>query len=297
MKAAPGGRARQIAPIEELAGRAGDERVMRYLPLVRFVAEKIHRRLPPGVDLESLVHSGVVGLLEALNRFDPGRGVEFETYARYRIRGEVMQCLRSLDWVSRSVRAWGRRIEGARAALAARLGREPTSEEMAQELAIPLETYFRVDQQVADASLLSIEALSVAGETDWERLEEAYASADACDPLRFIEGKDLVEKLSLAVEALPDRERLVVTLYYHEELTLREIGEILSLSEGRICQIFAQAVGRLRNALGVTPGGNGRRSGRNGARGAPSAEENEARGREPKSRAAEGRQRGRPRAR
>ena len=105
--------------------------IAKYLPLVRFVAEKVHRRLPPGVDLESLVHSGVIGLLEALDRFDPKRGVEFEVYARYRVQGEVMQCLRSLDWVSRSVRSWGRKMEAARVKLAGQLVREPTADEMA----------------------------------------------------------------------------------------------------------------------------------------------------------------------
>ena len=143
---------------------AKEELVTQYLPLVRFVAEKIHRRLPPGVDLESLIHSGVVGLLEALDRFDPKRGVEFEVYARYRIQGEVMQCLRSLDWVSRSVRSWGRKMEAARAKLAGQFVREPTAEEMAKELEIPLERYFRFDQQVNDATLLSLDDLAVASE-------------------------------------------------------------------------------------------------------------------------------------
>src|ERR1700752_2629098 len=115
-----------------------EELVTKYLPLVRYVAERVHRRLPPGVDLESLVHAGVVGLLEALERFDPKRGVDFEIYARYRIQGEVMQCLRSLDWVSRSVRSWGRKIEAARLKLAGALVREPQAEEMAKELGIPL---------------------------------------------------------------------------------------------------------------------------------------------------------------
>jgi RNA polymerase sigma factor for flagellar operon FliA len=231
---------------------AGEELITKYLPLVRFVAEKIHRRLPPGVDLESLVHSGVVGLLEALDRFDPKRGVEFEVFARYRIQGEVMQCLRSLDWVSRSVRSWGRKMESARAKLAGKLIREPTAEEMAKELEIPLETYFRLDQQVNDATLLSIEDLSIASEAAWERTQEKYTSDSFLDPLSFVEGKDLVEKLAVAVDGLPERERMVITLYYHEELTLREIGEVFDLSEGRICQIFAQAVGRLREALGIT---------------------------------------------
>ena len=230
---------------------AGEELITKYLPLVRFVAEKIHRRLPPGVDLESLVHSGVVGLLEALDRFDPKRGVEFEVFARYRIQGEVMQCLRSLDWVSRSVRSWGRKIESARAKLAGKLVREPNAEEMAKELEIPLETYYRLDQQVNDATLLSIEDLSIASEAAWERTQEKYTNDSFMDPLSFVEGKDLVEKLAVAVDGLPERERMVITLYYHEELTLREIGEVFDLSEGRICQIFAQAVGRLRDALGI----------------------------------------------
>jgi RNA polymerase sigma factor for flagellar operon FliA len=143
-------------------------------------------------------------------------------------------------------------MESARAKLAAKFIREPTAEEMAKELEIPLETYFRLDQQVNDATLLSIEDLSLASEAAWERTQERYTSDSFSDPLSFVEGKDLVEKLAVAVEALPERERMVVTLYYHEELTLREIGEVFDLSEGRICQIFAQAVGRLRAALGIT---------------------------------------------
>ena len=225
--------------------------IAKYLPLVRFVAEKVHRRLPPGVDLESLIHSGVIGLLEALDRFDPGRGVEFEVFARYRIHGEVMQCLRSIDWVSRSVRSWGRKLEAARLKLAGQLVREPSAEEMAEELAIPLETYFRVGQQVNDATILSLEDLSVGSAAEREGTQLRYFQSVDCDPLTLVESKDLIDKLAAAVKDLPERERLVVTLYYHEELTLREIGEILSLSEGRICQIFAQAVGRLRVALGI----------------------------------------------
>ena len=225
--------------------------ITKCLPLVRCVAERIHRRLPPGVDLESLIHSGVVGLLEALERFDPKRGVEFEIYARYRIQGEVMQCLRSLDWVSRSVRSWGRKIEAARAKLAGRFIREPSAEEISKELEIPLETYYRFDQQVNEATLLSLDDLSVASEAEWEGVHQKFMQNVYIDPLSFVESKDLVNKLAGAVDGLPERERMVVTLYYHEELTLREIGEILELSEGRICQIFAQAVRRLRGALDV----------------------------------------------
>ena len=143
-------------------------------------------------------------------------------------------------------------MESARAKLAGKLVREPTAEEMAKELEIPLKTYFRLDQQVNDATLLSLEDLSIASEAAWERTQEKFTHDSFLDPLSFVEGKDLVEKLAVAVENLPERERMVVTLYFHEELTLREIGEVFDLSEGRICQIFAQAVGRLRDALGIT---------------------------------------------
>jgi RNA polymerase sigma factor for flagellar operon FliA len=225
---------------KNLDQRAWDEMVETYLPLVRSVAEKVHRRLPPGVDLTSLIHSGIVGLLEALGRFDPERGVAFEIYARYRIEGEVMQCLRSLDWASRSVRAWGRKVEAARSRLSGQLSRQPNVEEMAGELNVPLEEYYRIEQKVSEAALLSLEDLSISSEAQWEKAQEEFSNYPFRDPLTFVEDKDLLEKLTAAVEQLPERERLVVTLYYHEELTLREIGEIMSLTEGRVCQIFSR---------------------------------------------------------
>ena len=230
-----------------------EETVNQYLPLVRLVAEKVHRRLPSGVDLESLIHSGVVGLLQALDRFDPKRGVDFEIYARYRIRGEVMQHLRSLDWVRRSVRSWGRKIEVAKAKFTSKFAREPSAEELAKELEISLESYFRLDQQVNEATLLSLEDFAIASEADWERAQEKYNVSPFLDPLSVVEGKDLVEKLASGIAALPERDRLVVTLYYYEELTLREIGQILDLSEGRVCQILSQVVACLRDALGIKP--------------------------------------------
>ncbi len=227
-----------------------EEIVDTYLPLVRLVAERVHRRLPPGIDVSSLIHSGIVGLLEALQRYDPGRGVAFQTYARYRIQGEIMEYLRSLDWVSRSVRSWGRRVTAARTRLTGKFGREASPEEMANELGVSLEEYYRVDQKVSDSTLLSLEDLNIASEEEWRHAQEKFAGNPYQDPFVCVEGKDLVEKLAGAIDVLPERERLVVTLYYHEELTLREIGEILGLTEGRICQIHAQAVSRLREALG-----------------------------------------------
>ena len=234
-----------------LEQKARDEMLEAHMPLVRLVAERIHRRLPPGVDLGSLIHSGIVGLLEALQRYDARRGVAFQTYARYRIQGEIMEYLRSLDWVSRSVRAWGRKMAVARTRLAGRLGREASPEEMASELGVPLTEYYRVDQKVSEATLLSLEDLTPASEEEWRKTQEEFGTRSFQDPFASVEGKELVEKLAVAIETLPERERLVVTLYYHEELTLREIGEILGLTEGRICQIHTQAVTRLQSALGA----------------------------------------------
>ncbi len=234
-----------------LEQKTRDEMLEAHMPLVRLVAERIHRRLPPGVDLGSLIHSGIVGLLEALQRYDARRGVAFQTYARYRIQGEIMEYLRSLDWVSRSVRAWGRKMAVARTRLAGRLGREASPEEMASELGVPLTEYYRVDQKVSEATLLSLEDLTPASEEEWRKTQEEFGTRSFQDPFASVEGKELVEKLAVAIETLPERERLVVTLYYHEELTLREIGEILGLTEGRICQIHTQAVTRLQSALGA----------------------------------------------
>ena len=229
--------------------RQREELVEAFLPLVRLIAERIHRRLPPGMDLESLVQAGVMGLLEAIDRYDPNRGA-FPTYARYRIQGEIMEYLRSLDWASRSVRAWGRKAAAARARLTGRLGREASAEEMAAELGVSLRQYYRVDQKLNEAMLLSLDDLSIASEEEWKKAQEEFCQHSFQDPLSFLESKNLIEKLTAAIEELSERERLVVTLYYHEELTLREIGEILNLTEGRISQIHGQALSRLRQFLG-----------------------------------------------
>jgi RNA polymerase sigma factor FliA len=228
--------------------RQREEIVEVYLPLVRLIAERIHRRLPVGIDLESLVQAGVMGLLEAIDRYNPERGT-FPTYARYRIRGEIMEYLRSLDWASRSLRVWGRKTAAARDRLTGWLGREASAEEIATELGVSLEHYYQVDQRLNEAMLLSLDDVSLASEEKWKKAQEECCQHSLRDPLAFVESKNLMEQLTVAIEVLSERERLVVTLYYHEELTLREIGEVLNLSEGRISQIHGQALSRLRHYL------------------------------------------------
>ena len=227
-----------------------EELVEAFLPLVRLIAERVHRRLPSEIDLESLVQAGVIGLLEALSRYDPDRGA-FPAYARHRIQGEIVEDLRSLDWASRSVRAWGRKATAARTHLTGRLGREASTEEMAAELGVSLKQYYRIDQKLNDAVMVSLDNVSLASEEGWEKAQEEFCQDSFQDPLSFLESKNLIGKLTTVIEELSERERLVVTLYYHEELTLREIGEILSLTEGRISQIHSGALSRLRRSLGA----------------------------------------------
>ena len=227
------------------------ELVDAHLSFVRIIASKIHRTLPPGVDLESLIHSGIIGLLEAASNYDETRGVAFPTYARYRIHGEIMEYLRTLDWVSRSVRAWGRKFASARNTLPQKLGREASSEEMAIELNTSLENYYRLDQKINEATLLSLEDLTPASEDNWRKTQEELNIRSFQDPFSFVEGTQLVELAAKAIEELPERERIVITLYYHQELKLREIGEILGLTEGRICQIHSEAVQRLRERFNI----------------------------------------------
>lgn len=242
----PGPRPAAYPPVKPDDSTAGV--VSGYLPLVERMARHLHRRLPPGHDLNALVNSGVVGLLEALERYDPERGVSFHVYARHRIYGEMIECLRSLDWMSRSIRAWARRVAAARRRLTEHLCREATSEEMAQELEVPLETWHKISYRVQEQGSVSLD------DPSWGGADVLLDSADTGqgpyqDPLARVEHQDLVDKLKRAVARLPERERLVVTQRHYRELKFKEIGESLGLTEGRICQIYVQARKRLRKVL------------------------------------------------
>ncbi len=229
------------SPLESKNGAlppSNDAFIESYTPLVRLIAERIHRRLPPGIDLGSLIHAGMVGILEARERFDPKRRVTFPLYAHYRIHGEIMEYLRSLDWVSRSIRHWGRRVESAKKRIVDRETREATAEEVAVELGISLEEYFRVEAKLDQATMVTLEDVSMTHRTHTSTIE---------DPETIVERASLLERLAICREELPGRERLVITLYYEEELTLQEIAEILGVTEGYICQIHTTALLFLRD--------------------------------------------------
>jgi RNA polymerase sigma factor for flagellar operon FliA len=224
------------------------ERVLlEHLPIVRFLARRIHERLPQHVDIEDLVSAGVVGLMDAFAKFDPDKKVQFRSYAQFRIRGAILDSLRTLDWSPRELRRKGRAVEEAIRVLTARLGRPPGENEVAQEMGLGLEEY---QQLLGDLKGLEIGTLHIERNEDSGEEELAYVPGrPEEDPLfRCLRG-ELEERLADAILHLPDRERLVMSLYYYEEMTMREIGLALGVVESRVSQVHASAVAHLRAAL------------------------------------------------
>jgi len=221
--------------------------LLEHLPIVRFLARRIHERLPQHVDVEDLVSAGVVGLMDAFTKFDPDKKVQFRSYAQFRIRGAILDSLRTLDWSPRELRRKGRAMEEAIRSVTARLGRPPSEVEVAAEMGLGLQEY---QQLLGELKGLEIGTLHVERNEDSGEEELAYVPARLDeDPLfRCLRG-ELEEKLSEAIASLPDRERLVMTLYYYEELTMREIGLALGVVESRVSQVHASAVAHLRAAL------------------------------------------------
>ena len=224
------------------------ERVLlEHLPIVRFLARRIHERLPQHVEIEDLVSAGVVGLMDAFQKFDPAKKVQFRSYAQFRIRGAILDSLRTLDWSPRELRRKGRAVEEAVRVLTAKLGHAPSEAEVAAEMTIGLEEY---QQLLGDLKGLEIGTLHMERNEDSGEEELAYVPGRPDeDPLfRCLRG-ELEERLADAIQNLPDRERLVMSLYYYEEMTMREIGLALGVVESRISQVHASAVVHLRAAL------------------------------------------------
>ncbi len=221
-----------------------------YLTLVKNVAGRMAMGFPKSVELSDLVNTGVIGLIEALSNFDPSRGVKFETYAVPRIRGAILDELRSLDWVPRSTRAKSREIEKATSKLENRLGRRPSGRELAKSLKISPDELFSTLDDVSSTTILSLDELIYKKEDNRqvprvETLEDlSYENV-----LGDLEKEELKAYLIQAISHLSEQERLVVALYYHEELTLKEIGEVMQISESRVSQIHTKAVLKLRGMV------------------------------------------------
>jgi RNA polymerase sigma factor FliA len=235
--------------------RTGDKQVrdrliLTYAPLVKYVAGRLGSGLPAHVDDEDLVSYGLLGLIGAIERFDPTREIKFETYALGRIKGAIIDELRSLDWVPRSVRARAREIERSIAELESKLGRAPTDEEIAGKLGTTVE---ELDDALLEISRTSIGALdelwTVSAGGDQVALIDTIEDPTGPSPPSALDATELREAMADAIARLPEREKLVVTLYYYEELTLREIGEVLGVTESRVSQLHTKAILRLKARL------------------------------------------------
>jgi RNA polymerase sigma factor for flagellar operon FliA len=235
---------------------SGDERarerlVVAYSPLVKYVAGRMSSGLPAHVEEADLISYGLTGLISAIERFDLSREIKFETYAITRIRGAIIDELRTLDWVPRSVRARAREIERANMKLEARFQRAPTDEEMSSELSMTLEEFHDALLSISNSTIVALDELwNVSDSTgDSVSLLDTLPDRGALDPQAVVDQSELRDRIADAIAALPEREKLVVALYYYENLTLREIGEVLGVTESRVSQLHTKAVLRLRSKL------------------------------------------------
>lgn len=225
---------------------ARNQLIRRYAHLVSITAGRLFGPLPSGVERDDLVGAGVVGLVKAVDQFDPTRGIKFETYAITLVRGAILEMLRGDDWVPRLVRDQQKQLKQAYIRLEARLGRPASEEEVAEELGISTEKLDKLLSSIGRANLLSLDDLRIGSEQ--QRLSDLLP-ADDPSPLDSVAVRERQRALAAAVDKLPDRERTVVALYYHEGLTFKEIGGVLTVSESRAYQLHAQAVTRLRGYL------------------------------------------------
>jgi len=250
------GYATALPLVSEEAGDASlgdrDLLLLEHLPAVRYIARRIHERLPQHVELDDLVSAGIVGLIDAFGKFDHAKKVQFKSYAQFRIRGAILDSLRMLDWSPRELRRKGRAVEEAIRSVQQRMGRAPAEQEIASEMKITLPEYH---QLLGDLKGLEIGSLNMERTEDSGDEELVYIpGSPEEDPLfRCLEG-EMKQHLVDAIDGLPEKERLVLTLYYYEELTMKEIGLTLGVVESRVSQIHSSAVLRLRAALsGITP--------------------------------------------
>src|ERR687890_1616669 len=231
--------------------RARERLVVAYSPLVKYVSGRMASGLPAHVEESDLISYGLGGLISAIERFELEREIKFETYAITRIKGAIIDELRSLDWVPRSVRARARAIEKANAKLEHKLQRAPTDEEMAAELHTTVQDFQDFLLQISNSTVAALDELWTVSDSsgDAVSLLDTIHAPDAPDPAAAMDAADLKDRVADAIARLPEREKLVVALYYYENLTLREIGEVLGVTESRISQLHTKAVLRLKPAL------------------------------------------------
>lgn len=246
--APPRGRPAKASPYAAAAGRDRDQWVKEYAPLVKRIAHHMMARLPASVELNDIIQVGMMGLLDAIGRYEENQGARFDTYAAQRIRGAILDELREHDWLPRGARRNMRRIERAIHALEQRLGRPPGEAEVAQEMQLPLPEYQEMLQEARGCQIFHFEDMSPDGD-DEHFLDRRAPSTDQPGPLENLIDEDMRARLTGAIDDLPEREKMVMSMYYERELNLREIGAVLGVSESRVCQLHTQAIARLRTRI------------------------------------------------
>ena len=225
--------------------------ILEHEPLIRYIVNRLAVRLPNHIDLDDLYSTGVTGLMDAIDEFDPGKGCKFTTYAEFRVKGAVLDQLRSLDWVPRSVRQEGRKLEVADSETEQRLGRAATEDEVADSLGLEIDKFHVMINQVRGISLVNLEEVRGTNSDGDKAGTFADVIEDVTSENPFASFKTMETKhvISDQIESLPEKERLVVSLYYYEDLNMKEIGNILGITESRVCQIHTKATSRLAGKL------------------------------------------------
>jgi len=241
---------KQAAEEIEITTENREEVIKRYSPMIKYVANRIAMRLPPHIEVDDLISVGVLGLMDAITKYDSSRGAKFKTYAEFRVRGAILDELRAMDWVPRSIRQKASNVDKVVQSLQAKLSRAPEDEEVAKEMGISLDQFHDTLNETKSLPVFGLEDLGIAKESgEQQSLLDCLAGKADADPqtqIRLIELKEIIAK---AIDALPEKERLMVSLYYYEELTMKEIGAVLEITESRVSQIHSKAVYRLRTKL------------------------------------------------
>jgi RNA polymerase sigma factor for flagellar operon FliA len=225
-----------------------DKLIIQYIYLIKYVVGRLRISLPPTISTEDIAGYGVEGLIDAIDKYIPSKGVRFETYALLRIRGAIIDRIRSLDWVPRGAQKRFKKIQQVIFLLQGKLGRTPTTEEIAKEIDLPIE---KVEATIVEMESNTLVSLYDKKDSSNDSIEliDTIQDKNADDPLAQLENRDVKKELSRALANLPERERMILALYYHENMTLKEIGVTLNISESRVCQLHAQAIMKLRKLL------------------------------------------------